>query len=65
MVDKLGTYGDQAEELENSGGDEGNENGFSVGARDAPPRLRTPRPPPTSRLEPWRPFHDDETANDT
>ena len=61
LADKLETYGFGEEEEEGEDEDE-NETGEHSGVpgarrrRRPPPRLRAPRAPPASRLEPWRPY---------
>jgi hypothetical protein len=61
LADKLETYGFGEEEEDGEEDDETNEitNWGVPGARRRrrpPPRLRAPRAPPASRLEPWRPY---------
>ena len=65
LADKLETYGfgEEQEEGEDKDEDENeNETGEHSGVpgarrrRRPPPRLRAPRAPPASRLEPWRPY---------
>jgi hypothetical protein len=61
LADKLETYGFGEEEEDGEEDDETNEitNWGVPGARRRrrpPPRLRAPRVPPASRLEPWRPY---------
>ena len=61
LADKLERYGFGEEEEEGEDEDE-NETGEHSGVpgarrrRRPPPRLRAPRAPPASRLEPWRPY---------
>jgi hypothetical protein len=61
LADKLETYGFGEEEEDGEDEDE-NETGEHSGVpgarrrRRPPPRLRAPRAPPASRLEPWRPY---------
>ena len=68
LADKLETYGEGVENLDDDLANEKNTQilprGDSQRGRPLPPRLRAPRPPPTSRLEPWRPLGDTEVTDD-
>ena len=63
LADKLETYGFGEEEEDGEDADENEKETYErsrgPGARRRrrpPPRLRAPRAPPASRLEPWRPY---------